>query len=178
MTPPIRPKACGVCLLPRGTEEAQAIHLADRTFALTLGTPVRFHLVSSVADTAYAPGELADVSAAAGDFVRLPPIATVVDHGSASGIGSASKPRDIAVQLTTSLTEVGSLEMHCIAVDDPSKRWLLEFQLRRQEPKGEQTTDARNESAPAESHRTDRSHLRRAFARCRFEGSQAPARAA
>ncbi|WP_277185112.1 hsp70 family protein [Caballeronia sp. BR00000012568055] len=118
----------GVCLLPRGTEEAQPIHLADRTFALRLGAPVRFHLVSTTADTAYQPGELADIGASANDFVRLPPIATVVDpRGNAS-----SKPSEIAVQLTTSLTEVGTLEMHCIAVDDPSKRWLLEFQLRQE----------------------------------------------
>src|ERR1700756_5201524 len=43
----------GVCLLPRGTEEGQEIPLADRTFALRLGSPVRFHLASSVADAAY-----------------------------------------------------------------------------------------------------------------------------
>jgi molecular chaperone DnaK (HSP70) len=128
----------GVCVLPRGTEEAQPVHLAERTFALTLGAPVRFHLVSSTAESAFRPGAIADVGASAGEFVRLPPIATVVDPR-ASAPGNASKPSEIAVQLTTSLTEVGTLEMHCIAVDDPSKRWLLEFQLRREEPKGEAT---------------------------------------
>ncbi|WP_250453316.1 Hsp70 family protein [Caballeronia sp. ATUFL_M2_KS44] len=126
----------GVCVLPRGTEEGQAIHLADRTFALRLGSPVRFHLVSSVADTAYQAGEIADVSASAGDFVRLPPIATVVDpRGNVHG--NTARPSEIAVQLTTSLTEVGTLEMHCIAIDDPAKRWLLEFQLRREEPQAD-----------------------------------------
>ncbi|MDR5838509.1 Hsp70 family protein [Caballeronia sp. LZ034LL] len=117
----------GVCVLPRGTEEDQPVHLADRTFALTLGAPVRFHLASSVAETAWQAGELADLGASA-DFVRLPPIATVIDGHA----GDPARPRDTAVQLTTSLTEVGTLEMHCIAVDDPSKRWLLEFQLRHE----------------------------------------------
>ncbi|MDR5802206.1 Hsp70 family protein [Caballeronia sp. LZ001] len=133
----------GVCVLPRGTEEGQAIHLADRTFALRLGAPVRFHLVSSVADATFKAGEIADVSASAGDFVRLPPIATVVDPRGQEA-NHAHKPNETPVQLTTSLTEVGTLEMHCIATDDPAKRWLLEFQLRRE--------NASNDAAASETH--------------------------
>jgi molecular chaperone DnaK (HSP70) len=113
----------GVCLLPRGTEEGHEVHLEDRVFALRLGAPVRFHLVSTVADTAWQPGELVDLTT--GDFIRLPPVATVVSQQDASGL------RERRVRLTTSLTELGRLEMHCIATDDASQRWLLEFQLRR-----------------------------------------------
>jgi molecular chaperone DnaK (HSP70) len=113
----------GVCLLPRGTEEGHEVYLEDRVFALRLGAPVRFHLVSTVADTAWQPGELVDFTT--GDFVRLPPVATVVQQHDTKG------PRERLVKLTTSLTELGRLEMHCIATDDASRRWLLEFQLRR-----------------------------------------------
>ena len=35
------------------------------------------------------------------------------------------------MQLAATLTEVGTLEVHCIAADDPAQRWQLEFQLRR-----------------------------------------------
>ncbi|SOE95765.1 Hsp70 protein [Burkholderia sp. D7] len=112
----------GVCLLPRGTEEGREVHLEDRVFALRLGAPVRFHLVTTVADTVWQPGELVDLTT--GDFVRLPPVATVVQQ-------DAGGPRERPVKLTTSLTELGRLEMHCIATDDASQRWLLEFQLRR-----------------------------------------------
>jgi len=112
----------GICLLPRGTEEGHEIHLDDRVFALRLGHPVHFHLVSSVADAAYRPGELTDLSA--GDFIRLPPIATVVQARGAGG------PRETQVQLTTSLTEVGTLEVHCIEMANAAQRWRLEFQLR------------------------------------------------
>ncbi|WP_250535310.1 Hsp70 family protein [Caballeronia sp. AZ10_KS36] len=149
----------GVCVLPRGTEEGQAIHLADRTFALRLGAPVRFHLVSSVADTAYRAGEIADVSAAGGDFVRLPPIATVVDP---RGHASAGKPSETPVQLTTSLTEVGTLEMHCIATDDPAQRWLLEFQLRREEPKGDAAAGETHPALPKAIELIDRTFGTRA----------------
>jgi hypothetical protein len=66
----------GICLLPRGSEEGHEIRLPERTFSLRLGQPVRFHLASSVADTRYLPGEIAELDDE--DFVRLPPIASVV----------------------------------------------------------------------------------------------------
>ena len=34
------------------------------------------------------------------------------------------------MHLASTLTEVGTLALHCIAVDDPNLRWRLEFQLR------------------------------------------------
>ncbi|RAS38774.1 Hsp70 family protein [Paraburkholderia bryophila] len=120
--PTTQPTPRGICLLPRGTEEGLEILIADRTFALRLGHPVRFHLVASSADTVYRAGELIDLTE--GDFVRLPPIATVVQP---RGAGSA---RETAVRIATSLTEVGTLDVHCIERDDPTQRWLLEFQLR------------------------------------------------
>ena len=116
----------GVCVLPRGTEEGREIQLADRTFALRLDQPVRFHLVSSVADTTWQPGEIAEL--ALGEFVRLPPIATVVH---ARNTRQAREADETPVQLATSLTEVGTLDVHCIDAADASQRWLLEFQLRR-----------------------------------------------
>ncbi|SDP67912.1 Hsp70 protein [Rhodoferax sp. OV413] len=124
----------GICVLPHGAEEGRAITLADRTFALRLGRPVRFYLASSVTDTRHQPGELIDLST--GNFVRLPPIATVVQ-------GSAS---EVLVQLSTALTEVGTLEMHCVAVADPTQRWQLEFQLRGQA--SEDVPEASVEAAP------------------------------
>jgi molecular chaperone DnaK (HSP70) len=117
----------GICLLPRGTEEGREIHLEGRAFTLLLGQPVRFHLASSIADTVYRPGDLADL--ATGDFVRLPPIMTVVQPRASGG------PPETAVQLTASLTEVGTLEVHCIEIDDPSQRWRLEFEVRRGDAK-------------------------------------------
>ncbi|MEA3122666.1 MAG: hypothetical protein QOH33_2251 [Paraburkholderia sp.] len=128
----------GVCLLPRGTEEGQEVRLEDRVFALRLGQPVRFHLSSTVADTFYRHGDLADI--ATDDFVRLPPIAAVLQRKGASG------SHETPVKLTTSLTEVGTLEVHCIAMDDPSQRWLFEFQLRRDDTVSEVSGPTRHPS--------------------------------
>ncbi|MDR3097935.1 MAG: hsp70 family protein, partial [Paraburkholderia sp.] len=123
----------GVCLLPRGTEEGHEVRLDHRVFALRLGHPVQFHLVSTVADTVWRAGEIADISSA--DFVRLPPLSTVVQRRDAQG---ARAEQERPVRLTAQLTEVGTLEVRCIATDDDAQRWLLEFQLRRDEASGAQ----------------------------------------
>jgi molecular chaperone DnaK (HSP70) len=113
-----------VCLLPRGTPAAVEVRLLERSFALRLGRPVRFHLVSTIADAGHAPqpGELVDLDPL--EVVRLPPIATVLR----AAPGAAARS-DIPVQLVTTLSEVGSLEVHCVA-EDGSGRWQLAFELR------------------------------------------------
>ena len=118
----------GICVLPHGSEEGKTCTLADRTFALRLARPVRFYLASSVTDTRSQPGALVDLST--GGFVRLPPISTVM----ATVVQTDSQAREVRVQLSTALTEVGTLEMHCSAVEDPAQRWQLEFQLRGDAP--------------------------------------------
>ncbi|MEO5660154.1 MAG: Hsp70 family protein, partial [Polaromonas sp.] len=122
----------GLCILPRGCAVGQEILLSGRSFALRVGQPVRFHLLSSVANAAEQPqvGEL--VALDEDHFVRLPPIVTVLQAatGAAAATGASSGRQDIPVQLATSLTEVGTLEMHCVSLADPGQRWLLEFDLR------------------------------------------------
>lgn len=126
-----------VCLLPRGTPAAVEVALAGRSFALRVGRPVRFHLVSTIADAGDAPqaGDLVDLDPA--DVVRLPPIATALR---AAGKNAA----EIPVQLVTTLSEVGSLEVHCVA-EDGGQRWRLEFQLR---DGGEDDVDVTDEALP------------------------------
>ncbi len=148
------PAQRGLCLLPRGTEEGHEIRIEDRTFALRLGHPVRFHLASSSADTVYRPGELADL--AQGDFVRLPPIATIVQAR-----GGSTARGETAVQIATSLTEVGTLEVHCIELDNPAQRWLLEFQLRRADAQVDLSADPAQARHPALDEAID--HIDRCF---------------
>jgi molecular chaperone DnaK (HSP70) len=109
-----------VCVLPRGARAGAEVTLAERSFALRVGRPVRFHLVSSVAATA-AAGDLVDLDPA--DVVRLPAIATVLRAQDA-------KTASIPVQLAAALSELGTLEMFCVAEDGSGQRWRLEFQLR------------------------------------------------
>ncbi|WP_293465660.1 Hsp70 family protein, partial [Polaromonas sp.] len=113
-------QARGICLLPRGTDTGQEVLLAGRTFALRLGQPVRFHLVTSVAQRPEQAGNLAALTA---DFAPLPPIVMVLP-------AAPGQPQDMPVQLAAVLTEVGTLEMHCVSLLDPGQRWQLAFDLR------------------------------------------------
>ncbi|MGK5046955.1 Hsp70 family protein [Janthinobacterium sp. GB4P2] len=114
-----------VCILPRGSASGEEIRLTERLFALRLGRPVRFHLATSLAEAGTPPqlGDIVDLDA--GEYLRLPPLASVLHDKQ-----DASDKREITVQLATVMTEVGTLEVHCVAEADTGQRWLLEFQLR------------------------------------------------
>ncbi len=130
-------KLHAVCILPRGARAGEETLLAERSFALRLGRPVRFHLVSTVAD-ANGPsgqpvraGDLVELDPAA--VVRLPAIATVLrarEGAQADAQARDKRAAEIPVQLAASLSEVGTLEVHCVAEDGSGQRWRLEFQLR------------------------------------------------
>jgi len=137
---------CGVCLLPRGSEEGQSVELVERTFALRVGQPVQFHLVSSSADTLCQVGEL--TALATEDFHPLPPIATVLDATTTGGL------TEIPVRLVAALTEIGTLQVHCVRADDPSQRWQLEFQLR-----GRTTSAGQDLAAEAHPRLTEAAEL-------------------
>lgn len=117
-----------VCLLPRGEKPGVEVRLIERSFGLRLGRPVRFHLVSAIADPQGRrprPGELLELDPL--EVVRLPAIATVLRAR------DAGAKTEMPVQLAASLSEVGTLEVHCVAEDGSGQRWKLEFQLRGQE---------------------------------------------
>ena len=116
-----------VCVLPRGARAGEEITLAERSFALRVGRPVRFHLVSAVAG-ASAAGDLVDLDP--DDVVRLPAIATVLHAQDAK---TGARGSEIPVQLAAALSELGTLEMFCVAEDGSGQRWRLEFQLRGEE---------------------------------------------
>ncbi len=62
----------GICILPKGSDEGTEVRLATRKFALTLGEPVRFNLVSSTDDNHTEAGELFAIDS--DSFVTLPPV--------------------------------------------------------------------------------------------------------
>jgi molecular chaperone DnaK (HSP70) len=125
-----------ICILPRGGEAGHELRLDAHNFALRVGEPVRFHLFTSNADAAgrapFALGELVDLDD--GEFARLPPIAMVLR-------APGRMRREVPVQLASALTEVGTLEMHCVSVDDAAERWLLEFDLRQHDDATEEAPD-------------------------------------
>ena len=123
-----RNQKTAICLLPRGAEEGREICL-NRTFSLRLGEPVQFHLLASTSDRIDLPGAVVALDRA--DFTPLPPIAAVLTSDAGAG--------EVPVQLIAQLTEVGTLEVDCVAAEDSTRRWRLAFELRG----GDVTTLAR-----------------------------------
>lgn len=113
-----------LCVLPRHVDERAEVEV-PRTFALAVDRPVRFALWASALSSAKEPGELVSLDEEA--FQPLPPIETVLDSGAAPKKGVAT--REVPVRLRAALTELGTLELWCVA-EEGAQRWKLEFQLR------------------------------------------------
>ena len=108
-----------VCILPKGTEEGHSLALKNRAFALQVGQPVRFHLLSTTDDTEFEAGQLIDLQEQ--DFHSLPPLATSLD---------SQGRKQVTVHLSAELSELGVLELSCVDANDQQQRWLLNFELR------------------------------------------------
>jgi hypothetical protein len=109
-----------VCVLPRGAEEGEEVELKERTFALRTGQPVRFRLWTSTSEHSHRVGDLLTLD---DSFQELPEIVAVIE-------GKAGEKQDLRVRLHAALTEVGTLEMSTVGVDDATRRYKLEFALR------------------------------------------------
>lgn len=116
-----REKRTGVCLLPKGTEPGVEVALQDRQFRLRRGEPVRFPWASSTAERIYRPGEIVDLEG--DEFIALPPISATIAKES-------GEKQELPVRLTAQLSEIGTLEVYCVADDSSGRRWQLEFQIR------------------------------------------------
>jgi len=112
----------GVCLLPRGSEEGNEIILKDRQFSLRLGQPVSFHLVSLSGGNKHKVGDIVPIN---DDFHPLPPLAVAFDQQ------TDAANSNITVQLSVSLSEVGTLQIQCVSVDESEQRWDVQFQIRK-----------------------------------------------
>ena len=113
----------GICILPRGSEEGQAVALEQQRFLLQLNKPVQFSLVAYGGDEQVAPGQTMKIDTDDSRFVLLPPLIAALDEQDGAD--------EVEVQLITSLTEVGTLDIQCQSVQN-QRRWKVEFQLRKQ----------------------------------------------
>ena len=127
--------AQAVCLIPRGQEEGQPVDLKARPFKLILGRPVQFPIFSTTSDRVDRAGDVVETG---DDFLALPPIHTLFKD-------ARGKTTSVPVHLRATLTELGSLELWCVA-NASDERWRLEFDLRGAMPSPAATV---TESMPA-----------------------------
>lgn len=135
-----------LCLLAKGTEEGQEIRLTSRRFSLTLGEPVRFNLLTSTHDAltdnvAVQNGVLVAVNP--DKFQPLPPYITTLQGDENIQLHANQKQR-VEVQLACQLTEVGTLKIECVSVEDEQQRWLMEFEVRHSNQDGDDDTPRTN----------------------------------
>jgi molecular chaperone DnaK (HSP70) len=112
------PKA--VCILPAGTDEGTTLRLAGRDFSVLANRPVSFNLFSSTVRHD-AHGLVTEIDPE--QMHRHAPLVTLLRYG------KRLEQMELAVRMSVSFTEVGTLELWCESVGSPH-RWRLQFELR------------------------------------------------
>jgi len=148
--------------LPAGTDEGTTLEL-NREFSVLANRPVSFNLFSSTVRKD-PHGALAELDPA--QLHRHAPLVTLLRYG------KKLQEMDLAVRLSVSFTEVGTLELWCQSVSSPH-RWRLQFELRGTTSTADTNVKAasRPSSAPssleisADSLRTAKELIRVAFTR-------------
>ena len=140
-----------VCVAGKGLEDGSRVAL-ERDFVLVTNRPVRFALYSSTT-RADAPGTIepvgdgrADATDDGSDLLELPPLVAVL---------RARGRKEVTVRLEVHVTELGSLEIHCIDQTpgrESDERWRLAFDLRGGGSAAEESaSDAQPHPATAEA---------------------------
>lgn len=123
--PGILPPLKAVCIAPFGMEEGTQQELKDREFALVLGEQATFRFFSC-----NTPHLLNGQMPTAGMIIKdwkqtlkeLHPIETLLPRSDKDG-------KTVKVKLVSKVTELGVLELWCMAED--GRKWKLEFDLRK-----------------------------------------------
>jgi hypothetical protein len=110
-----------LCVVPQRLEEGQELALEKPELELALGQPVVFPLYTSTVRAEDTPGAVLRV--APEQLLQLPPLHTILRGGKRSGT------RRVPVTLAARCTEVGTLELWCVAKEG-GNRWRLEFNVR------------------------------------------------
>jgi molecular chaperone DnaK (HSP70) len=124
-----------ICVVPRGAEEGRAMVAAGRTVALVVGRAARFDLFASD-ETRDRAGDVVTIDE--DRFDALPPALAAFDAGAAR--------EDVIVELEGELTAIGTLDLACVEVKEPKRRFRLAFQLREG---AEAAADGRSGAAAA-----------------------------
>ncbi len=113
-----------LCVVPFGMEEGTSASIAGLEFGLVVGEPAEFRFLSSTTRKADRVGAL--VEDWGDDIEELGPLEVTLEM-------PGREESTIPVTLESRVTEIGTLELWCVARDG-SQRWKLELNIREREP--------------------------------------------
>jgi molecular chaperone DnaK (HSP70) len=123
--PGISPPLRAVCIVPFGLEEGEERELENQEFALVVGEPATFRFFSHATPT-LSNGQEPTVGTIVRNWklelTELHPIETLLDKAEGDG-------KTMRVKLKSKVTELGVLELWCVAPD--GRKWKLEFDIRQ-----------------------------------------------
>ncbi len=114
-----------LCVVPFGMEEGTEAAIPAREFGLVVGEPAEFRFLSSTVRKADEIGSL--VEDWGDEIEELSPLEVTLKV-------DGKEDTVLPVRLESRVTEVGTLEVWCVARDG-SQRWKLEFNIREQDEK-------------------------------------------
>ena len=113
-----------LCVVPFGMEEGSSTAIAGREFGLVVGEPAEFRFLSSLVRKTDASGTL--IEDWGDDLEELSPLEVTLPVAGKDNV-------TIPVTLESRVTEIGTLELWCVARNG-SDRWKLELNIREREP--------------------------------------------
>jgi hypothetical protein len=123
--PGFAPPVKALCVAPQGLEEGSRVELPDDELGLVVGETATFRFFAAATRKDDGAGALVDADAAG--IAELDPVEKLVAVEGARTAGEL-----VAVKLEAHVTEVGTLEIWCVARDGHG-RWKLEYSVRERD---------------------------------------------
>ncbi|HLL25945.1 MAG TPA: Hsp70 family protein, partial [Kofleriaceae bacterium] len=123
--PGFAPPVKALCVAPQGLEEGSTVALPDDELGLVIGELSNFRFFAAAARKDDGAGALIDADTEG--LVELDPVEKLVEADGERKAGEL-----VPVKLEAHVTEVGTLELWCVARDG-SGRWKLEYSVRERE---------------------------------------------
>ena len=123
--PGFEPPVKALCVAPQGLEEGQAVELPDDELGLVVGETSTFRFFAAATRKADEAGTLIDADS--DGLVELDPVEKLV-----AADGERTAGQLVPVRLEAHVTEVGTLELWCVARDGHG-RWKLEYSVRERD---------------------------------------------
>jgi hypothetical protein len=113
-----------LCVVPFGAEEGGEAEIIPKEFGLVVGEPALFHFLASNTRKHDRIGQ--EVEDWSGEIAEVATLETLLPATEAEQSGAL-----IPVFLQTRVTEIGTVELYCVARDD-DRQWKLEFNIREE----------------------------------------------